>query len=372
MREIKILLTSDMHLGKEFCLPDESKTSKYDTLNKIANLAISHDILLIAGDFINVHDLDNESSEIISGIFSDISNSGTEIFYTPGPVELNDENNIHEKILNLDKNIVFFQDEIQDKCHKSKHGDIYIHGIQAKSNYEASDILKKKENAFNLGLFHINFRPKLSQKNIPECLSRDDLKKMNFDFYALGMNHTFKMFRSMNNIIGAYPGSPEPCCFDESGDKFVISMTLNENSLEKTKRIAVNSNRINNASLNCQDFKDSSELIKMIEDAIVDNFVNIITLTGSRSMTIKETLEDYISKTDKKIKIKDNSIPSLEFQIEHLENENSSFYNILLNKIEKEKLSSNLTEASYYLELTESLYHSFSGNQFPGEEYCTF
>ena len=56
--------------------------------------------------------------------------------------------------------------------------------------------------------------------------NQEDLRNSGFDYIALGHYHQHKLFDDdYGNIIAAYPGSPEPLGFDETGPHGIISGT---------------------------------------------------------------------------------------------------------------------------------------------------
>ncbi|MCL1833338.1 MAG: metallophosphoesterase, partial [Leptospirales bacterium] len=221
MEKIKILLISDLHLGIEGVNPIISKEERLKTFDKIIGIAGDHDIILITGDLINDENIDGAYFDILNEKFSSLIDAGKEIFYTPGYGELTSQDNINDKVLNLNTTFTFSDDK--GFMVKSSKGEIFIYGLWGKKASDEWDIARSKEDGFHIGLFYADFTPQINNSLDKLSIKKNNIKKMNLDFYALGKSHTFKMFKLYNKIIGAYPGSSESCSIDESGDRFIVS-----------------------------------------------------------------------------------------------------------------------------------------------------
>ena len=93
-REIKILLTSDIHLGLGGAGAPVPEKARMNTFKRIVSLAREHDILLIAGDLIDCVALDKETLDVIRAEFNGLRESNVEILLTPGPGELTPEKTV--------------------------------------------------------------------------------------------------------------------------------------------------------------------------------------------------------------------------------------------------------------------------------------
>lgn len=315
MEKTKILLISDLHLGIERVNSLISGEERLNTLRRIFSLANKHDILLIAGDLIHDENIDSAYFDILKEEFSTLITAGREIFYTPGPGELTSRNKIASAVSELSTTFTFSDDK-DDFMVKSSHGDIFIYGLQSQSVNGEWNIARTEQKGFHIGLFHADFNPQISGSPDTESIKKDDIKKMNLDFYALGKNHTFKMFRLSNKILGAYPGSSESCSIDECGDRFVISMDIEENLLHNIKRIAVNTGKILSNEIDCSTLINQSSLFEKIRSTNPDKSIVNITLTGERDFLIENNFKAELSEYFRSMKISDASLPSLKVMIE--------------------------------------------------------
>jgi hypothetical protein len=211
------------------------------------------------------------------------------------------------KISDLQTTFTFSNDSTKDMI-KSDKGDIFIYGIPETGPDFTSDITRREKNGFHLGLFYADFSPQSAEKGETLFIGKKEIKQMNLDFFALGRNHNFRLFRFSERILGAYPGSPEPCSLDECGERFVISLEVDGNKITSFRRIPVNTITINSHEIDCTSFITEKELIKAIKDSGTRDTMNRIELRGSRNFAtgraLKEELTGYyrglkvIDKTD--------------------------------------------------------------------------
>ncbi len=343
MKSIKLLLTSDLHLGIDKNRRLNLWNERIETFRRIMAQAAKHDILLIAGDFF---DQEIESSvffEHAAPEFTTLLDNGTEIFFTAGPGELKIDKKIIDYISGLDK-CYYFSDRTVDDYIKSDKGDIYIYGLQANSKHSPESISRCSKKGFHLGLFYADYNPGKRELCGIDCIDRESMKHMNMDFYALGKSHTFKMFKSQNKILGASPGSPEPCSIDENGDRFVISIEVNNNSILNIRRIPVNTESIISGEINCSDFQTEDELIEKIKTFAAENRILNISLKGTRFFEF-DKLGKEMPGFFKGLRIINKTTPSLNMQILTCCKDNSlmgEIYRTLDSIIEEKTIPENI------------------------------
>lgn len=343
MKSIKLLLTSDLHLGidqkKSLCIENE----RIETFKRIMAQAAKHDILLIAGDFFDSSISVPYFFEHAAPEITNLLEEGTEIFYTPGSEELCANREITDYISSL-ANCFYFSDKKEDEYIKSNKGDLYIYGLQAQSTHSTDTITRCREKGFHLGLFYADYQPDSMDLQNKECLNRESMKQMNMDFYALGKSHFFKMFRSQNKIIGACPGSPEPCYIDESGDRFVISMEILNRGIANIKRIPINTASVLTGSIDCSAIKQETDLIDKIKAFAKEDKILNIVLTGIRNFELNK-LENELAGYYRGLQIVSKTAPSLNMQISSFCDDNSlkgEIHRTLRKKIENKNIPENI------------------------------
>ena len=339
---IKILLTSDIHLGiKRDELPI-TEDIRINTLKRIISLAMDHDLLLIAGDFFDNFDVSKKTVELVSKEFLKLKNNNIEIIYTPGESELDKNGNLLPYISdNLNITHVFNDiNDVKPFLFTKIDQIIYIYGFPASAKIEMSHIKKTSSDGFHIGLFHVDFNIMNDNKDNSRVytLNKSDIKTLDLDFYALGHNHHFKLFKYLNRIIGAYPGTPESTSLSETGERYILSLIIKDNDIYQIRRLNVNSITVKDIKIDCS----TGTSDKIIHDILIKNkspkSILEATLTGRRSFPLNlNNLESH--KADfLNLKITDHSIPEIEILIEEFINEPSlrgKFFSVLNEKITK-------------------------------------
>ncbi|MBN2038966.1 MAG: metallophosphoesterase [Spirochaetes bacterium] len=333
---IKILLTSDLHLG--LGLGGEKSpvpySSRLKTLKKLVYLAKSHDLFLIAGDFFHRTGLNQETLDIVRKEFEDLRKSGVEIVITSGEQEIDKQG--ESPVLNdLNASKVFFDSERLIPYKYSKENqDIFVYGLPSNSKLNISDIKKISGNGFHIGLFHADFNISRDEKDSEIIrIGKKDIISSSLDFYALGHHHQFQLFKSNDHYIGAYPGSPESVTLDEKGERYALSITVKDDEIFQIKRLTVNTSFIEHLAFDCTD-SDKEALTSVIKDADPgQNKVLKIILTGTRNFrfNIKEITEKKLQS----IYFEDESIPGIYLLIDEFSRDETirgEFFKILKEK----------------------------------------
>ncbi|MGL4368195.1 MAG: metallophosphoesterase family protein, partial [Spirochaetota bacterium] len=220
---IRILLTSDLHLGSKDEDTPVLHRERILTFKKILSLAKDHDLILIAGDLFDSPSPDQSVIDEVSQLVAAASKKGTRILLTPGDKEsIPGENSSPLSRLCIDR--VFSDDPEAAPYLFEKNGEkLFVYGLPAHSEKDITSIAKAAEEGFHIGLFHTQFDMTDGIEENPLAkIKKKDIKSLALDFYALGHNHSFTLYKYIDKIIGAYPGSPEPVYCNETGDRYVI------------------------------------------------------------------------------------------------------------------------------------------------------
>lgn len=336
MDRIRLLLASDLHLGMRDSEDFSGSEERISTFRKICSMAMKHDILLLAGDMINGGNISAEQLEQVDSELRQLIDNDVEIFYTPGMGELLDDGTVNPAAAGLSTTFIF-SDSDEKLSVKSGKGDVYIYGLMHGSSTGFSEITKRGDGGFHIGLFNAGFNPQAARDHDNICIGKDDIKKMNLDFYAMGGNHSFRVFKLANRIIGAFAGSPEPCSAAETGDRFVISFEVEKGSIQNIKRVAVNTVKILREEIDCTGLLSESELVDKIRSSFDSNNCYIINLTGERDFVLGDMLRGELRGFFRKLELVDYSMPNLNIMFEEFsggENIQSSFFRRLSDKID--------------------------------------
>lgn len=365
MENVKILLTSDLHLGIERINPLISREERFNTFKKIISLASEHDILLLAGDIINTGLIDSQYISAINNELDNASVSGTEIFLAPGTGEIEKQNYISDKNTEF-KTTHSFSNKNKDVIVKSEKGDIFIYGIPDINSAFPSDITRKEKKGFHIGLFYADFSPQSIEKKAAGCIGKKEIKNMNLDFFALGKNHSFRLFRFSERILGAYPGSPEPCSLDECGERFVISIEIEDSRISSFKRIPVNTVTVNSHEIDCSTISSEKELISSIKKSGNRDTMNRIELCGSRNFAAGHILKEELTGYYRGLKVIDRTLLSQSAFMEESASGNGFKGMFFRNLSQSIKMNPHLNPD---FNLIKELF-SVSGNETGGVLFC--
>jgi len=294
--EIKVLVTSDLHLG--LAESPVSMEIRLRTFQKIISLAMENDILMISGDLFDAAGVDDLVMKTVNNEFKKLREKGTEILYCPGMAEIRD-GAYTPSINNIDATRVFTQQEAISPYYYEKDGQmLVIYGAPALYPFSPDQRLRSDDDGFHLGLFHVNFNPESSQQNNSDLdayrMNRNDIKTMGLDFYIFGYNHTFKMFKIQDKIIAAYPGSPEAAAMEETGDRYVLSFSIIDNAIQNIRRLAVNTITMDSLVLDCASYSSFYSITAQIEARKSKKVFLTATLIGNRNYPIDpDTLKKF-------------------------------------------------------------------------------
>jgi len=313
---VKVLLTSDLHLGiQQSDLPIRT-AERIITLKKIIALAKEHDLLLIAGDLFHSESPDEEIIAEVTRLFAYLKKQGTTIVFSPGEHECG-SGKIPDFFQTLGSDKIFDKISVEPFEYRKEAETIFIYGAPASHNADLSKIGKISDYGFHIGLFHADLEHEDDTR-----LSVQDLKSFDLDFYALGHNHFFKLYKYQNEIIGAYPGSPEASQESECGDRYVLSLTVDKGEITQIKRLTVNSITVITHEFNCTT-QHPDELLTFIKKNRSARNLAIITLIGDRAFPIPWEKINEMSPAYYHFEINDRSGRALEVLVTDFASENS-------------------------------------------------
>ncbi len=308
---IKILLASDLHLGIGVDKTPVPHTFRMVTFRRIASLACSHDILLIAGDFFDGLHVDDDVLEVVSAEFDKILKSGAKIIYVPGEHEIDDDGMPARFLSNLNVTHLFRSTDRPEPFAFHKDGQrIYIYG---RPGSDIRAISRNSESGFHIGMFHADFNV---QDNAVTggvgIISKDDLKSLDLDFYALGHQHNFKLIKSFGKIVGVYTGTPESISFEEKGDRYVLSLTVKDDEIYQIKRLTVNSAKMREIEIDCTGLSDCDSVIDQLRGNIAPGTILRAVLKGRRDFVLDKQKIVEFGTEFLRLFIDDRSSPSVE------------------------------------------------------------
>jgi DNA repair exonuclease SbcCD nuclease subunit len=364
---LKILLTSDIHLGAgEEVIPGPVRVA---TFKRICALAGEHDLLLIAGDLFHCSSPPEELVDMVAGEFGALKAGNVEVVHTPGECELDADGLLPAPLLKTGASHVFSAGGESAYTLPGDGQDVIVYGFPATARRDLSRLKKLPRDGFHIGLFHANFVLE-DDKGVSgvTILQKRDIRALNLDFYALGHQHHFKLLKLNNRIIGAYPGSPEALSFSESGDRFVLSISVENSEVYQIKRLAVNSMDVRELSLECGGMRSLSDLVETLDKYRSQRSVLKLNLEGERSFILGEETAAALARGYYRLSLTDRSFPSLEILMEEFGGENSmrgEFYRSLKERLQEKGIPDG-TPAS---DLARVLHGISRGRRYAPEEW---
>lgn len=354
--EIKILFLSDLHLGMKTNDEHIPDYARINTFKRIIAIARDHDILLIGGDLIDGSGIGVEIIDLIKTEFRNLRKSGTEIVYTPGMGELGDKGNMPSFLPDFTVSCIFSNAINSAPYLYIKDGQkLYVYGVPATAGYDISKIRKISEDGFHVGLFHvdIDFERDAIDPQVYR-IQKHDIKSLGLDFYAFGFNHNFRMFKIMERIVGVCPGSSESTSFNETGDRYVISIIIRENKLFQIKRLTVNTMKLYRNTVDCSGLITMGPIKELLENNKSKKVIQKLILAGPRNFVLRhEELKKYSGEFFR-LDIIDDSVPTLDSLVEEFQYENSirgEFYKILKDQIDQNRIPHDIDLADLSLSL---------------------
>lgn len=328
---IKVLLTSDFHLGAENEGSPVPDPVRIGTFRKVCALAKEHQVLMVAGDLFHRHNVSRREIELVAEEFKALRESGVSILCLPGECECLEDGAPAPWLAQINATHVFTTDQPYICEHQSQR--LFVYGVPACPEEPSTFPRRRETDGFHMGLFHTGFDINDQGKGRGGfALNKTHLKAMNLDFYAMGHQHQFRIYKSKNRIIAAYPGSPEALSRDETGDRYALSITIENDEIQQIKRLTVNSLRIADIKVLCDEISSPAQIEDILETEKSPRTVLFLTLTGERGFTLHA--EDLARHSGNyfALHIEDNSVPTLESLIKEYAGENSlrgEFYSCL-------------------------------------------
>jgi len=333
---IKILLTSNIHLGfksEELNISDEIREN---TFRRITDIALKYDLLLISGIFID--NMKNLPENLIKEKFEVLQKNNTKIIYSPytDKIDIPDESDqLNFTYLFSDKN------SYAPYIYKKNESKIFIYGLPEERKLELSTLKKLDEKGFHIGLFHFDFDFRNNINNI----KKEDIKNTGLDFFALGNDHKFKIYKTGNKIIAANPGTPEAASPDETGERYLISLIIKNDKLSELKKISINSITIKKLEIELKETDSIEKIIEMTKKLESKDTILYITLKGIRNFQFENKIIEELKEKFHDFILIDDSIKSIKFLLDEDSNENniqSEFFTLLKKTTIEEKIPENI------------------------------
>ncbi len=244
---LKILHTSDVHLGKAFeqfgAFGQKLRTQIKATFAEVFQLGAERrvDAVLLAGD---VFDSERISQADIKFFMDTVrSVQPIPVFFLPGTWT---HDSINQKAIfrsrhfqvNKPGNLQIFTKETVETI-KLASGRLAIHGraVLPGSANPLEGLTPDPRADFNVLLLHTGIAlPQIPEGSHGSLLKREHVEHCGFTYLAMGDRHTFKRYFDDTKTIVQYPGSPETLHFKDGEDSGLVAMvTLGESGVSVEK-----------------------------------------------------------------------------------------------------------------------------------------
>ncbi len=350
---IKILFTSDIHLGIDSGDLKISNDERMNTFRRIASIAREFDLLMIAGDLFHTRDTEPKIYHDFNWELRFLHESGTETIFSPGTGDLDERGKVSDEVRNLEFSHIFSGDE-KEMIYGFSKGDqlLTVHGYPASAEYDISRIRRVESGGINIGLFYAGFFSKNSNSEAGvRSIQREEIRSMDLDFYAMGGNHNFRIFKVMDRIIGVYPGTPEPVSIEETGERYIISIYSKENRIENIRRLSINSIKIQEMEIDCSEVNSFEQVLERVEENASGKIILKLTLKGIRNFKLNMEELEKQRELYMDLIIKDSSVQSFEMFLNEYTREESirgEFSRILNRRIEKDDVPDSIDRSDLY------------------------
>ncbi|MZH40766.1 MAG: DNA repair exonuclease [Nitrospinae bacterium] len=241
MTSFRFIHCSDLHIDSPFkglasqmpSISERLRESTFQSFNNIVKLAVDEkvDAVLIAGDIFDGADRSLQAQLKFRRGLLELSQKGIPSFIVHGN---HDPSNSWSHTMDWPENTNIFPGNKVERLPVIKEGKTlaWVYGISypQKEVNENLAIKFKKENdqGFTIGLLHTNVGQHPGHDNYAPC-NLQDLITSNFDYWALGHVHDFKILRE-NNPCVVYSGNTQARHLKEAGPKGCCLVTLHSNA----------------------------------------------------------------------------------------------------------------------------------------------
>lgn len=329
---------ADMHFDIPFTtlnkngLGDGRRLDQREAFHKIIEYIKKNEIdyFFICGDLYEHEYVKQTTIEYINNGFKEIPN--TKIYIVPGNHDPKVKNSYYSKF-SWNDNVHIFDSEIE----KISEEDVNIYGYGFDNFYmkntKIKDIEIEKSDKINILLTHGSIDGGSDELREYNPMKEQELKKLGFDYIALGHIHKPYYDKEQNQKI-VYPGSTIALGFDELGSHGMIVGNIDENKTLEIAFVLVDKKKFEEVELKVDDILSKEELIEKINTREwKENCYDKIILTGKRNFEI-EPLEILKYVTIKNvIKIKDET--TLKLDLEKIAKEESLRGIFVKNLLEK-------------------------------------
>ena len=294
MKSFRFAHSADLHLDSPFKglasrMPDEIisvlRDSTFDAYKNIVSMCIdeSVDALLIAGDIYDGADRSFKAQyRFIEGL-KRLSDAGIRSFICHGNHDPLDgwqaQLDFPKEAYRFGKNAesVPLWDHLPEA--------VLVHGISYPTRIVQDNLIPRfqelKKAEFNIGLVHANVDSNPNHDPYAPC-SLADLKATGYDYWALGHVHTKNILNSDHPKV-VYPGNPQGRHSNETGERGIFIVDVDENGSISTKFRPVDLVRWAIIEISAREMENEQSFL----DALEAEFDQQVRLNDGRDLIVR-------------------------------------------------------------------------------------
>jgi len=292
---VRLLHTADVHLGARDSLFGEAaermREARRHFVRNLPELARQHDVagVVIAGDLFDSADAVPEEGKYVGECLRGLAGDGRFVVLTPGT------HDGEVTLRDLGPALVLDRPDFADcKVVEAAGHRLHFYGGAYDPLETPEDFLAPlrgdKGPGFHVAVLHASVaeeQSRFGRRDLP--VTPGQLAQCGCDYVALGHFHSFHRVEADGRLVGAYPGTPVPRKFSESGPRRVVLVELSGRGVTLTP-LALRSPRTEVRTLDVTGMQDlgriESECIGSLQEVgeepqpLADAFLEL-TLRGT-------------------------------------------------------------------------------------------
>lgn len=281
MTTFRFIHCSDLHIDSPFkglssqvpSLTESLRESTFRSFNNIVKLAVEEkvDAVLIAGDIFDGSDRSLQAQLKFRRGLVELSQKGIPSFIVHGN---HDPSNSWSHTMDWPEGTTIFPGNKVERIPVTKGGRTlaWIYGIsypQREVNENlALKFKKNQDQGFSIGLLHANVGQQPGHDNYAPC-SLQDLIARDFDYWALGHVHEFKILHD-NNPCVVYSGNTQARHLKEIGPKGCCLVTLNSGAPANIRFVPTDVVSYRSAKADIREASSISDVLRTIQSQVED------------------------------------------------------------------------------------------------------
>lgn len=295
---IKVLHTSDLHLGAKLSFLDE-KANKHrkqlrSSFSEIIKSAIEHkyNLVCITGDLFDTTYPNNVDKSFVIEQVKLLIAEGIYCAIIPGNHDRLRNGSVYlsrEFVALQSENLHIFTSNNQTEW-QIKDLDLTVYAnptfLQKSKQSPLEGLRKNKETKHHIGLAHGSLSIQGQTDNYP--FTQEEINQLDFDYLALGDWHSCKEISK--SPVAWYSGSPELIGINQTGSGFYLEVTI-DNEV-KVRPISIGKYSVKELEIDLSTVNSLGEILEQVDKVASPDVFLKLTLTGFRKVGFSLDLDE--------------------------------------------------------------------------------